>query len=89
VILETLSLLKNLILPVDVYTVFSAGEEFSGFGARHAAWEIAPEEAIVVDVTHGVSNGTPKEKAFPLGRFPRRKLLIVSSVLIIREYSFR
>jgi endoglucanase len=52
---------------VDLYVVFSAGEEFSGFGARHAAWAIEPDEAIVIDVTHGVSANTPKDKAFALG----------------------
>lgn len=67
VLLDVLARLQKLPLPVDLYTVFSAGEEFSGFGARHAAWDIAPDEALVVDVTHGTSNGTPKEKAFPLG----------------------
>lgn len=67
VLLNVLSRLQKMPLPVELYTVFSAGEEFSGFGARHAAWEIAPDEAIVVDVTHGVSNNTPKEKAFALG----------------------
>ncbi len=67
VLLNTLEMIQKMPLPVDLYTVFSAGEEFSGFGARHAAWEIAPDEAIVVDVTHGESHGTPKDKAFPLG----------------------
>lgn len=67
VLLDVLARLQKMPLPVDLYTVFSAGEEFSGFGARHAAWETAPDEALVVDVTHGSSNGTPKDKAFPLG----------------------
>ncbi|MBQ8893587.1 MAG: M42 family peptidase [Clostridia bacterium] len=67
VLLDVLNSLQKMPLPVDLYTVFSAGEEFSGFGARHAAWELGPDEAIVVDVTHGTSNNTPKDKAFPLG----------------------
>ncbi len=67
VLLDVLATLNKMPLPVDLYTVFSAGEEFSGFGARHASWEIAPDEAIVVDVTHGVSPNTPGGKAFPLG----------------------
>ncbi len=67
VLLDVLERLSKMPLPVELYTVFSAGEEFNGFGARHAAWELAPDEALVVDVTHGTSNGTPKDKAFPLG----------------------
>ncbi len=67
VLLEALNTLRKMPLPVDLYVVFSAGEEFSGFGARQAAWDIAPDEALVVDVTHGVSPNTPKTKAFELG----------------------
>ncbi len=67
VLLDVLERISKMPLSVELYTVFSAGEEFSGFGARHAAWELAPDEALVVDVTHGASNGTPKEKAFALG----------------------
>ena len=67
VLLDVLYNLRKMPLPVDLYTVFSAGEEFSGFGARHAANALAPDEAVVVDVTHGASPNTPKEKAFALG----------------------
>ncbi len=67
VLLNVLDAVSKMPLPVELFTVFSAGEEFSGFGARHAAWEIAPDEALVVDVTHGTSPNTPKDKAFALG----------------------
>ncbi len=67
VLLDVLTSIQKLPIPVDLYVVFSAGEEFNGFGARHAAWSIAPDEAIVVDVTHAESPGTPKEQSFPLG----------------------
>ncbi len=67
VLLDVLNNLKKMPLPVELYTVFSAGEEFSGFGARAAAEAIGPDEALVVDVTHGESPATPKGKAFPLG----------------------
>jgi len=67
VLLDVLNTLEKMPLPVDLYVVFSAGEEISGFGARRAAWEIEPDEAIVVDVTHGVSPNTPKTKGFELG----------------------
>ncbi len=67
VLLDVLYALRKMPLPIDLYTVFSTGEEFNGFGAIHAANELAPDEALVIDVTHGVSVNTPKEKAFPLG----------------------
>lgn len=67
VLLDVLSSIQKMPIPVDLYVVFSAGEEFSGFGARHAAWSIGPDESIVVDVTHGSSPNTPKDKAFALG----------------------
>ncbi len=67
VLLDALAAIRNLPLSVDLYVVFSAGEEFSGFGARHAAWEIEPDEALVVDVTFGVSPNTPKTKGYELG----------------------
>lgn len=67
VILDVLHTLEKMPLAVELYVVFSAGEEFSGFGAKRAAVELAPDEAIVIDVTHGESKGTPSGKAFPLG----------------------
>lgn len=53
-------------LPVELYVAFSAGEEFSGFGARQAAEALAPDEAIVVDVTHGESAAPQKKRPFRL-----------------------
>ncbi len=67
VLLDTLATLQKMPLPVELYVCFSTGEEFSGFGARHAAWALEPDEALIVDVTHGVSANTPKSKAFELG----------------------
>ena len=66
VILDMLQTLQKMPLAVDLYVAFSSGEEFSGFGAKRVAMEIAPDEAIVIDVTHGESKGTPSGKAFPL-----------------------
>lgn len=67
VLLDVLSGIEKMPLPVELYVVFSAGEEFSGFGARQAGQELVPDEALVIDVTHGQSPDTPKGKAFPLG----------------------
>ncbi len=67
VILETLRRLEKIPLPVDLYTVFSAGEEFGGFGVKNAAWELFPDEAIVLDVTFAANPGVGEEIGFPLG----------------------
>lgn len=67
VLLSVLSMLSKIRPKSDVYFVFSAGEEFSGYGAKTAAFEIAPDEAIVLDVTFGISPFAKKQKAKALG----------------------
>ncbi len=67
VILETLRRLEKMPLPVDLYVVFSAGEEFGSNGVGYAAWEIFPDEAIALDVTFATTPGLGAEKSFPLG----------------------
>ena len=54
----------------DVYVVFSAGEEFGGYGAKTAAFEIAPDKAIVLDATFGISPYTSAPKGKELGGGP-------------------
>ena len=49
ILLEVLSQLKDC--PNDVYFVFSAQEEVGLRGAKTAAWGIAPDYALAVDVT--------------------------------------
>lgn len=51
----------------DVYMVFSAAEEFGGYGAHTAAFEIAPDEALILDTTFAVSPYTDKSKGKELG----------------------
>ena len=41
-----------------------------GAGAKTAAFSIAPDFCVAVDVTHGSSPDAPKEKTFPLGGGP-------------------
>ncbi len=67
VLLSVMSMLKRVKPRYDVYFVFSAGEEFSGYGAKAAAFDIAPDEAIVLDVTFGVDPFTNKSKGKELG----------------------
>lgn len=67
VLLGVLSMLKCVKPRYDVYFVFSAGEEVGGYGASIAAFDIQPDEAIVLDVTFGVSPYTNSENAKKLG----------------------
>jgi len=63
---------KNEQLPVDLYLVFSAREEIGVEGARTAAFEINPEVAIAVDVTHAGDHPALDKKEAPveLGKGP-------------------
>ncbi len=67
VVLAVLAAFSDKRPAFDIYAVFSAGEEFSGFGAAHAAFSIYPDQAIILDVTHASSPGVSKEKAGALG----------------------
>lgn len=63
-------LLQGARLDVDVYFMGSTREEVSGAGAACAAFDIAPNACVVVDVTHGQTPDAPKDKTFPLGDGP-------------------
>lgn len=66
-----LQVIKEL-LPVnsdaDMYYVATVQEEVGERGAMTAAYTIAPDFAIVLDVTHGNSPDAPKDKTFDLGK---------------------
>lgn len=68
VLIDVLSKLVKIQPRYDVYFVFSAAEEFGGYGASVAAFNIAPDEAIVLDVTFGISPYTGASKAKELGK---------------------
>ena len=67
VLIQYLAMLTNIRPRYDIYAVFSAGEEFGGYGAAHAAFDIMPDEAIVLDTTFGISPYTDKFRGFKLG----------------------
>lgn len=70
VIIGVLRALRHIRSRYDVYAVFSAGEEFGGYGASSAAFDIEPDEAVVLDVTFGQSPYTNSEKGKKLGDGP-------------------
>lgn len=53
VILRALELLKGRALNYDIAVCFSAQEETGERGAKQAAFRLAPDEAIIVDVSFG------------------------------------
>lgn len=70
VVVELIHTLSRVGSCYDVYAVFSAGEEFGGYGAKRAATFIAPDRAIVLDTTFAVSPYTNKAKGKELGCGP-------------------
>ncbi len=51
----------------DVVAVATVQEEVGLYGATTAAYGVAPEMAIAVDVTFGRQAGVPNQESFPLG----------------------
>jgi len=66
-ILYALDLLKDKKLNADVIALGSAGEERGQFGAITGAFEMRPDYAIAVDVTHATSPDVSKAKGFAAG----------------------
>ena len=66
-LLRAAQLLKDIPLDVDVYLLGSTQEEVTGVGAKTAAFELAPDFCVAVDVTHGDSPDASKDKTFALG----------------------
>ena len=68
-LIRAAELIHNSGKPHDtVYFSFSSGEELGNRGARTAAFEIAPDEAIAVDVSFGLSPMAPAEHCGILGK---------------------
>ena len=70
VLLDVLERLQGKELNVDLYVLGSTQEETHSTGAITAAYEIAPNLCVAVDVTHGDSPDAAKHETFKLGGGP-------------------
>lgn len=70
VLLDVLERLQGKKLNVDLYVLGSTQEETHSTGAVTAAYEIAPDWCVAVDVTHGDSPDASKNETFKLGGGP-------------------
>ena len=70
ILLDVMERLQGKDLHVDVYVLGSTQEETSSAGAVTAAYGVAPEMFVAVDVTHGATPDAKKEETFPLGDGP-------------------
>lgn len=70
VLLDVLERLRDKKLGVDLYVLGSTQEETHSAGAVTAAYEIAPDWCVAVDVTHGDSPDASKHETFKLGGGP-------------------
>lgn len=70
VLLDVLERLQGKKLGVDLYVLGSTQEETHSAGAVTAAYEIAPDWCVAVDVTHGDSPDASKHETFKLGGGP-------------------
>ena len=70
ILLRALELLQEKQLDVDLYILGSVREEVSYAGAATAAFSVAPDCCVAVDVTHGKTPDTPKDRTSELGGGP-------------------
>ncbi len=70
VLLQTLELLQDTDLDLDVYVLGSTCEETGGSGAAAATFGINPDYAIAVDVTFGCQPDVSKSESLPMGGGP-------------------
>ena len=69
-LLRAAQLLKDKTLDVDLYILGSTREEVSHGGAVTAIWANAPDCCVAVDVTHGRTPDSPKDRTYELGGGP-------------------
>lgn len=69
-LLRAAQLLQDKALDVDLYILGSTREEVSHGGAATAAFAIAPDCCVAVDVTHGKTPDSPKHRTSELGGGP-------------------
>ncbi len=66
-LLYCMQLLADEPLPVQVTVVGSSREETGADGATTATYDVRPEYAVAVDVTHGATPDAPRSRTFPMG----------------------
>lgn len=66
ILIKTMETLRPEVLPVHVAVLLAVQEEVGCRGAVTGAYSVAPEAAVVVDVTHGRTPDAPKAKTFAL-----------------------
>lgn len=69
-LLRAAQMLQEKTLDVDLYILGSTREEISHGGAAVAAWSVAPDCCIAVDVTHGKTPDSPKYRTSDMGGGP-------------------
>ena len=67
-ILHALEQLKDKELDVNILVVFSGTEETGGLGSTIATYDLRPDFAIAVDVTHGKTPDAPPPRTCEMGK---------------------
>lgn len=69
-LLRTAELLRDKKLDVDLYIMGSTREEIGGAGAKTGTNALDPDFCVAVDVTHGKTPDSPKDRASVIGGGP-------------------
>lgn len=69
-LLRAVELLQDKPLDVDLYILGSTFEEVGGAGAKTGVFSVDPDWCVAVDVTHGKTPDSPKEKVLKMGEGP-------------------
>ena len=70
ILCRVMELLRDEELPMDICVIGSVQEEYTAVGAKTAAYNMMPTEAIVTDVSFAETPDTPKLDSSPLGSGP-------------------
>ena len=70
ILVRTMELLKDEALPLDVVVLGSTQEEYTGVGAKTGAFNMMPDEAIVVDVSFATQQDVGEDESAALGSGP-------------------
>ena len=70
IIIEVLKSLVKTNIPINVIGHFASQEEVTGLGAITSTYQLKPDFAIAIDVTHGTSPSVSRREAAELGKGP-------------------